>query len=89
MDKRQFAFNASDRNYVIKEKFGQDEVSAIETILNTVENQSNQVLGAIMFLCKEGDLNSLNHYIHLANTEEMVLRTSAEVKFERVTGTLK
>lgn len=89
MDKRQFALNPRDRRYVIKEKFGEEQVFTIESMLKDVENSSDQVLGAIVFLCREGDLKSVDRYIDMANSDEITLRTAANVKLERITGKLK
>ena len=84
IDKRQFAFNEEDREYVLRLKFGDVNYTEVQEKLMSVQKPSNQILGAIAFLAKPGDMGSLARFVTMANDEEMVLRTAAEVKFEMV-----
>ena len=89
IDKRDYGLCFEDRRYVIRKKFGQEMTEEIEELLGAVQNQIDPILGAILFVAREGDIQSLKEYIEMANEDEMGLRTIASVKHERMTGQLE
>jgi len=89
IDKREFAIGPENRRFTIEKKFGSDKFTQVESILEKVVNPTDRVLGAILFIVRDGDFEQLEEYVALANEDEMQLRTIASVKFERVTGQLK
>ncbi len=89
IDKRDYGLNPEDRRYVIERKFGSGKIDEIALMLNAVKNQSEKVLGAILFLACEQSVEDIESFVKLANENEMGLLTAATVKHERITGKLK
>ena len=89
IDEREYGLTSEHRRYVIEQKFGSYQINEIELLLSEVKNQTDRVLGAILFLVRENDLSNIKYWIELANNDEKKLLTAATVKHERVTGKLK
>lgn len=82
-DKREYGLTEADRKWVIRNKFGLFSSNKIYKILNDVENPSDKVLGAILFLARPGKLEDIVSSVKLANDNEKRLLNAAQVKDER------
>lgn len=82
-DKREYGLNAEDREWIIKNNFIAISHDDIKEILSTSTNQSDKVLGAILFLTRSDNLSDLQSCVQLANEDEHKLLNAATVKDER------
>ena len=82
-DVREYGLTESDRKWVIRKKFGLFSAGQINQILNKVENPSEKVLGAILFLARPGSVEDVESSVFLANTNESNLLNAAQVKNDR------
>ena len=82
-DKREYGLSESDRKYAIRKKFGFFSRRKVNAILSDLENPSDKVLGAIVFLARRGELGDLVSLVKLANENEEGLLNSAQVKDDR------
>lgn len=82
-DKREYGLTPEDRDWIINNKFAVFDRKQVNKILNQSVNQSDKVLGAILFLAHSGKLDDLQCCVNLANQDVKKLLNSAMVKDER------
>ncbi|RDH45846.1 hypothetical protein [Zooshikella ganghwensis] len=83
-DQRDLGLSESDRNYVIRKKFGLFSARKVKKILLGIENPSDKVLGAVLFLARPKQINDVISSVNLANESEKKLLEAAQVKMDRV-----
>ena len=82
-DKREFGLTDEDRRFSIEKKFGAKNVFKVMKRLNEIENSSDRLLGAVVFLLRPSNYDDLDSLVIDANrSPESVLRAAA-VKEER------
>lgn len=81
--KREHALNPEDRLYEMTRKFGTENISAVEQLLSRVKDPKQNVLGAIIYLARDGKIDDVKNYVDMANEQVDVLLRSATVKEER------
>lgn len=82
-DKREYGLTAKDREWVIAHKFPSFSVDKINLALSKVEEPSDKILGAVLFLSHMDCLESLKQCVQLANSNTLSLLRAATVKDER------
>ncbi len=82
-DKREYGLSLEDRAWVIRKKFGYFSRGKANSILQESVDQSDKVLGAILFLSRPKDIESLKGCVELANENVDKLLSAATVKDER------
>jgi hypothetical protein len=82
-DKREYGLSLNDREWVIRKKFGFLSRRKARRILQGSVDQSDKVLGAILFLSRPKDIESLEGCVELANENVDRLLNAATVKDER------
>jgi len=70
-----------DRDIEIARKFGSASARRVNALLDAVENPTEKVLGAIIFLAKSAD--QVEGLVKLANGDRDALLNAAQVKDER------
>ena len=82
-DQREYGLSESDRDWVVKRKFGFFSRRKVKNILTNSKGQSDKVLGAILFLARPGNFSDLESGVSLANENVTKLLNAAAVKEER------
>lgn len=82
-DKRKYGLTPKDREWVIAHKFPSFSDDEINLALSKIEEQSDKILGAVLFLSHADCLESLKKCVDLANSNIVSLLSSATVKDER------
>lgn len=80
-DRREYALTHDDRDYEIRRKFGESDVTLVHSMLNSVLEPTDQVLGAIIFLAN--NIEHISDLVVLANSDRERLLNAATVKDER------
>lgn len=82
-DNREYGLIDADRKWVIRKKFGLFSIKKVLKLLDSVDNPSDKVLGAILFLARPDKLEDIVSLVELANENERSLLDSAQVKDDR------
>lgn len=82
-DRREYGLNKDDRGWIIKNKFDVNTQEKVRAMLQKVNNQSDTILGAVVFLTRADHIDDLLHCVKLANEDEQQLLSAATVKDER------
>lgn len=82
-EKREYGLSKDDRELIIKKHFSQFPKQKVMLVLNKANNQSDKILGAILFLSRSGNILDLEACVQLANENELKLLNAATVKDER------
>lgn len=75
--------NPEDRLYEITRKFGTENIEVVQQLLSQVKDPKENVLGAIIYLAKDGRINDIKNYVDMANNQVDLLFRIATVKDER------
>lgn len=81
--KREHALNPEDRRSEITRKFGRENIKFVEQLLSQVKDPKENILGAIIFLARDGKIDDVKNYVEMANAQVEVLLRCATVKEER------
>ncbi|GAA0188934.1 hypothetical protein GCM10009122_48300 [Fulvivirga kasyanovii] len=81
--KREHALNPEDRRYEITRKFGRENTELVEQLLSQVKDPKENILGAIIYLARDGKIDDVKNYVQMANEQVEVLLRCATVKEER------
>lgn len=80
---REYGLIDADRKWVIRKNFGLFSSKKVLKLLDSVDNPSDKVLGAILFLARPDKLEDIVSLVELANENERRLLDSAQVKDDR------
>lgn len=80
-DPREYGLTPQDRDFEIDRKFGSASAQAVDAMLRAVDDPTDPVLGAIVFLANRPD--EVAELVALANTDRPRLLNAAVVKEER------
>jgi hypothetical protein len=80
---REHGLNHSDRVAEIERKFGSDQVERVLTALSRVSKPTEPLLGAIVFLARQGHVEEIAELVALANEDASKVLAAATVKTER------
>lgn len=72
-DNREYGLIDADRKWVIRKKFGLFSSKKVLKLLDSVDNPSDKVLGAILFLARPDKLEDIVSLVELANENERSL----------------
>ncbi|MBN8471506.1 hypothetical protein JYJ95_33790 [Corallococcus exiguus] len=81
--KQEYGLNHADRVAEIERKFGRDQVEPVLAQLRRVSNPTERLLGAIVFLAREGHVTDVALSVAAANKNPSELLNAATVKDER------
>lgn len=80
---REYGLTPEDREFEIQRKFGACNFEKIREQLNQVTRQTEQILGAIVFLARKNHPEDFGSLVLLANSNPAALLNAATVKEER------
>jgi hypothetical protein len=81
--KQEYGLNHEDRVAEIERKFGRDQVEPVLARLGQVSNPTEKLLGAIVFLAREGHVDDIALTVTAANKNPSEILNAATVKDER------
>ncbi len=82
-DRREYGLTPEDRAFLIARKFDAADAAVVAALLAAVDDPTDQVLGAILFLARAGRIDDLAELVRLASEDRATLLNAATVKDER------
>lgn len=82
-DRREYGLTAADRAHEIVRKFGKADVARANALLASVQDPTDQLLGAVLFLARPGLIEDLVSLVDLANENPAQLLIAATTAEER------
>lgn len=82
-DRREYGLTAADRAHEIVRKFGKANVARANALLSSVQDPTDQLLGAVVFLARPGLIEDLVSLVDLANENPAQLLSAATTADER------
>ena len=80
---REYSLNSVDRTFEIERKFGKENIEKVKAQLRAVSNPTDNILGAIIFLSRQNNIEDIEINIKIANENVEQLLESVTVKDER------
>ncbi|MFP2894945.1 hypothetical protein [Corallococcus sp. 4LFB] len=81
--KQEYGLNHADRVAEIERKFGRGRLEDVLAQLSRVSNPTEKLLGAIVFLAREGHVQDIALTVSAANKNPSEVLNAATVKEER------
>jgi hypothetical protein len=82
-DKREYGLTAADRSHEIARKFGAANAAKANALLASVQNPTDQLLAAVIFLARPGRVEDLIDLVASANDHPARLLSAAATADER------
>ena len=82
-DSQEYGLTATDRVHEIAKKFGEVNAERANDLLSSLQNPTDQLLGAVLFLARPGRIEDLIDLIALANDNPTRLLNAATTADER------
>ena len=82
-DPREYGLTPEDRLHEIDRKFGRERRDSVLARLDQVIAPSEKILGAILFISRQGQIADIEAMVALANEDPQRLLDSAQVVDER------
>jgi len=82
-DNREYGLTAADRAHEIAKKFGEANAARANALLASVQNPTEQLLGAVLFLARPGRIEDLVNLVASANDNPARLLSAATTADER------
>ncbi|RYZ39617.1 MAG: hypothetical protein EOO71_19420 [Myxococcaceae bacterium] len=80
---REHGLTHADRIAEIERKFGSDQLDAVLACLSRVSHPTEPLLGAIVFVARQGHVDDVALMVALANEDASKVLNAATVKDER------
>jgi len=82
-DRREYGRTAADRSHEITRKFGDANAARAHSLLACIENPTDQLLGAVIFLARPNHIEDLVDLVASANDHPVRLLSAASAADER------
>ena len=82
-DKREYGLTSADRAHEITRTFGEPNAARANELLASVQNSTDQLLGAVLFLARPGHVEDLVNLVASANDHPVALLSAATTADER------